>query len=173
MSQCAGGLHRPQRADDDDEPALVVADTGTGGAVAVAREALEGRARLEHRVEVADQQHPLAAPAAPRTGGMAGDQVTRAAGRGHVDPADVEAERLQFGAHHLGNRTYAGEVERARVLVDQPLEQCLTARGVGGDRGLQPLGREPVGGDGGAGEQQGGGEKGGTHDLYPNGNTLR
>ena len=44
--------------------------------------ALERRIGLEHRVEMRDQQQPLAVPAA----GVPGDEMAGAAGRRHVDP---------------------------------------------------------------------------------------
>jgi hypothetical protein len=39
-----------------------------------------------------------------------------------------EAERLELGAHHLADRLDAGEVQRAAVLVDQPLSSIASVR---------------------------------------------
>ena len=108
-----------KRRDDHRIAALAVADARAGGAVAVPREALERRIRLEHRVEMADQQQALALPAAA----VGGDDMAGAAGLAHVDPAHLEAERLELGPHHLADRGDAREVERAAVLIDRPLEQ--------------------------------------------------
>ena len=83
-----------------------------------------GRIGLEHRVEMADQEHPLA-PAAALVGG---DDMAGAAGLGHRDPSHLEAERLELGAHHPADRLDSGEVQRAAVLVHQPLEQTEVSR---------------------------------------------
>ncbi len=70
-------------------------------------EALERAVGLEHRVEMADQEDVAAAAA------MGGDDMAGAAGLAHVDPAHLEAERLELGAHHLADR--ARRPSRLRV----------------------------------------------------------
>ncbi len=141
----SGRVHGAERGDDDDEPAFVVADAGAGGAVAGALEALERAVGLEHGVEMADQED-VAAGAAAGSDDMAG-----AAGLAHVDPSDLEAERLELGAHHLANRSHAREVQRAAVHVHQPLEQGNVAVRLAVDGGgHRPLlaGEARLGGDG-------------------------
>ena len=93
---------------------------------------------------MADEQHPLAAAAAF----VAGDDVAGAVDFRHRHPADVEAERLQLGAHHPADRLDAGEVPRAAILVHQPLEQSDAALllGVDGRGDLLLGGREVRGG---------------------------
>lgn len=135
IAQGAGGMHGAQCSDDDHHAALVVGDAGTGRAFAVADEALERRIRLEHGVQVADHQDPLAA-SVTRVGG---DQVAGASGSAHVDPLHVEAQRLQLRAHHSADRGDPGNVERARVLVDQLLQQGDRMWLVGVDGGTHPL----------------------------------
>ena len=87
-------LHRAQRRDDHRDPALVVARARAVGPVAVADPVLERRIRLEHRIEVGDQEQPLALSAPD----MARDQVPGAVRRAHVDPLGGEAERRNSGA---------------------------------------------------------------------------
>jgi hypothetical protein len=82
-----------------------------------ALEPLERAVSLEHRVDVADEQH--LGPAA----GPLGDEVPGAAEGGAVDPAGGEAEGCQLRRHEVGDRADAGEVHRAAVDVDQPFEQ--------------------------------------------------
>src|SRR6185503_16015373 len=90
--QRARRLHRAQRGDDYRNPALVVARARPMGAVAVLLPALERRIGLEHRVEMGDQQQPLAALAAD----MPRDQVPGATRLLHVDPFGREAELLEL-----------------------------------------------------------------------------
>ena len=71
-------LHRAQRRDDDDHPALVVASAGAFAHIALADECLERRVGFEHRVEMADQQQALAV----RLAGVRRDQMARAPGVG-------------------------------------------------------------------------------------------
>ena len=62
-SSSARRLERPERLDDDDVPTLHVDDAGAArGRVAQPLEFLKRAARLEHRVEVSDQQKTRAAP---------------------------------------------------------------------------------------------------------------
>ena len=74
--------------------------------IAFAGPALERRIRLEHRVEMGDQQQPLAAPGCPMW------RATRwpgAAGRLHVDPFGLEAELLELGLDHPAHRLDPGK----------------------------------------------------------------
>lgn len=113
-------LHGAQRREHDDHAALVVTGAGPLGLVlAFADEALEWRIRLEYRVEMADQQQPLAFAVAL----VRGDDVARAAGLRHRDPLDVEAERFQLGPRHLAHLGHARKVERTAILVHEPFEQ--------------------------------------------------
>eukprot|EP01136_Pigoraptor_vietnamica_P030912 Opistho-1_new@90773 len=143
-------LHRAQRGDDHHDPALVVANAGAAGTIAGANEFLEGRFRLEHRVKVADQQQPLAFAVTH----MGRDQMPGTTGFLHVDPLDLEAERLQLCADHLRDLGHAIDVERARVLVDQFFEQGDVALGLGLD-GCRHLLFDAALRGGGKGEDQG------------------
>ena len=119
-----------KRRDDDDEAAFVVADAGAGGAVALARSkrwnGLSGSNTVS-RWPIRRTLRP-----GPR---MGGDEMAGAAGLGHVDPAHLEAERLELGAHHLADCGHAVEVQGAAVRVHQPLEQGDGAIGLAVDRG--------------------------------------
>jgi hypothetical protein len=101
----------PQRRDDDDEAALVVADAGAGGAVAVAAEALERRIRLEHGVEMADQQDALAPPVAP----VRRDDVACALRRRHVHPAHLPLEQRDRARLLLRDHLRHPPLRRARL----------------------------------------------------------
>ncbi len=146
--QGAGRLHGAKGGDHDGHAALVVADSGAFGGVRVlAGETLEGAVRLEHRVEMADEKHPLAAAAAL----VDGDDVAGPARLRHRHPADREAERLELGPNHLAHRLDSGEVQRAAILVHQPLEQGDRAilLGLDGSDDLLLGGAELRGGGGG------------------------
>ena len=56
---------------------------------------------------MADQQQPFATAIAL----VRGDDVAGAAGGTHVDPLDLETERLQLGAEHLAHPGHALEVQ--------------------------------------------------------------
>ena len=64
---------------------------------------------------MADQQHVVPRP------GMGGDQVTGAAGFGHVDPTHGKAQRLQLGRNEGSDSMHARQVQRPAVLVPQSL----------------------------------------------------
>jgi hypothetical protein len=127
---------------------------------AVALEALEGVVGLEDGVEVADQQDVAARTL------MGGDQVSGAAGFGHVDPADLKAQRLQLGPDHVADGPHPLEVQGAAVLVHHPLQQGDVAVMLGDDRphhrlfgGVDDRRKGRLGGGGaGQGEEQQGGE---------------
>jgi hypothetical protein len=147
-------------------PPLQSPSARADGAIALAGEALEGRIRLEHRVEMAAQEDALAASVAA----MDRDEMAGPARLAHVHPAHLEAQRLQLGAHHLARRAHAGEVERAAVLVHQSLEQREIAIGIAPDRlDDTPLGGRERGLAGNGG--RGGGEKG-ERGEYLHGPTL-
>ncbi len=111
----------------------------------------KGELRFEHRVDMRDQQHPLAAAIAL----MGSDEMPGALGFGQVEPLHFEAERLKFGTQHVAHRADPGEVQRAAILVHHPLEQSEHALRIGIDRrGDLPLGAAELGGGG-----QGGGER--------------
>ena len=156
----SGRLHRAKRGDDHDEPAFVVADAGPGGAVAPALEALERAVRLEHGVEMADQQHVAPRPLAGR------DEMAGAAGCAHVGPADVEAERLQLGADQRPDLRDPGEVQSAAVHVHQPFEQRHMPVRLGLDRLRHPALLGAQLGGGGGGDGQSGQEENEAHGLH-------
>ena len=115
----AGGLERLERGDDDDVAPLHVDDARPlrGLVVDPLRNVWNGLSRLEHRVEVADEDD--ARPAA----GMVGDQVPGALERRAVHPRRLEAERVELLAEEIADGAHAGEVVRAAVDVDGLLEQ--------------------------------------------------
>src|SRR3546814_19488007 len=87
-------------------------------ALPISGESLKGRVRLEHRVEMADEKHALALPAAL----VGGDDMAGTSGLAPVDPLDVEAERLQPRPHRLSDRFDAGTVHRTAILIPQPIQ---------------------------------------------------
>lgn len=111
-------LHRPERGNHHRHSALVVPGARADPVIALPLPALERAVWFEHRVEVADQQHPLAlaVPLVRR------DDMTGPAGRLHVDPLHFEAQRFQLGPEHLANPGHALDIERAAILVDPFLE---------------------------------------------------
>src|SRR3546814_12375990 len=90
--QGAGFLHRPRRRDDDGNAALVVADAGADGAPAFPGESLKGRVRLEHRVEMADEENALALPAA--LGGCDEERESVSEGRSGAVRVDLGGRRI-------------------------------------------------------------------------------
>ena len=111
-------LHGPHRRDDHHHTALVVADAGAGRPRALADKGLKRALHLEHRVQMPDQQD-----VAPPTC-MRGDQMAGPPGLAHVDPADLEPQRLQLGPDHVADDLHPGRVQRPAVLVHQPLQQA-------------------------------------------------
>jgi len=73
---------------------------------------------------MADQQQALGAALA----GMTSHDMARAPRRLHVDPLDLEPQRLELGAQHLTDRGNAGEVQRPAVLIDPFFEHRERAR---------------------------------------------
>lgn len=116
--QRSGGVHGAERGDHHRHPALVVAGAGADAFIAAPFPALEGAVRLEHRVEMADEEQALAAAIAL----VRGDDMPGTAGFAHVDPLDLETEWLQLGPKHLGNPGHAPKVQRTAVLVDPLLQ---------------------------------------------------
>lgn len=157
LSERSGALHRAQRGDDHRDPAFVVAGSRTLTLVSAAGPALERRVRLEHRVEVGDQQHALAAPIPL----VRRDEVAGAADPLEVDPLDLEAQRLELRLHHLRDGFDARDVQRAAVLVHPAPEQVERALLLGIDGLDHPLlpRAEPRGGRGGEEESKGGEER--------------
>ena len=151
-------MKRAQRREHDDVAALHVVGAGAGRAIALPAPALERARRLEHRVEMADQQNMArrvaAVSAAKRAVG--GDEMAGAAGLGHVDPAHLHPDRLEFGAQKLGIGADAVAIQSPAILVHQPFEQGDVAIGLAGyGRGHGPLLRREAGlGGDGEGEQQ-------------------
>ena len=115
----AGLVQRLERLDDDDVAALHVGDARAARDIAVAFEGLERAVLLEDRVQMTDQEEPLAARAHPL-----GDEVAGPLERErHRHPPHVEAQRFQLGGEEVGDGAYAARVHRAAVDVDQALEQ--------------------------------------------------
>ena len=134
--QCPRGLHRTQRRDHHHVAALVVADPGPAHVRRIEHHVfLKRRIGLEHRVEVPDQQQPLA----PRGTAMDRDQVARAPGLRHRDPAHGKAQRLELGPQHLIHRAHPGRIARPAVLIDHPLKQRERASLFGIDRSEHDL----------------------------------
>ena len=107
--QRAGGLQRPQRLHHDDVAALHVQHTGPlrrGRAEPL--ELLERAVRLEHGVEVTDQQHA-------RTGaGMVRHEMAGPLERRAVDPAGLEPERLELRREQPADLAHAVQVHACR-----------------------------------------------------------
>jgi hypothetical protein len=68
-----------------------------------------------------------------------GDQVPGALGLGRRQPLDPEAQRLELGPHHPPDRLHARKIQRAAILVHQPLEQADMAVELAVDGGRHPL----------------------------------
>jgi len=111
-------LQRSERGQRDHQPALHVGRSRTAHGLRVdALEALERMVRLEHGIEVADQQHVAAAAR------MLGDEMAGAPERRAIFPAHLEAERLEARPQDVGDPAHAGEIHRAAVDVDDLFEQ--------------------------------------------------
>src|SRR5262249_31358946 len=98
-------------------------------------EFLEWAVLLEHGVEMGDEQHALAL--ARRMPGTLGDEVAGATETAAVDPAGLEAERLELRTQDVRHCAYAGEVHRAAIDVDdlfhRPHRGCLPGLPVSDD----------------------------------------
>ena len=110
---------------DDDVTALHVHDPGPLRPVALPIETLKRTARLEHRVEVTDEQQPRP------TSVSASDEVTRAIPRRTVDPLRLEPQSVELLAEEHAHLAHSVEVHGAAVDVHRPLEQV---DGFGGPR---------------------------------------
>ena len=123
-------LERSQRFDDDDVPALHVDDAGTARRrVAQPLELLERTARLEHRIEVPDQQDPRTRPFR---------SATRCPARLKPAPSThfvVKPNASSSRPKRIADLTDAGEVHRPAVDVDDALEQRERLRVALVDRG--------------------------------------
>jgi hypothetical protein len=94
-------------------------------------------AGLEHGVEVAQQQQALAFARCARAGGQ---QVAGTAHRRrHVDPAGLEAERIEMSAEQLPNLAHAFRVHRAAVDQHALPEQVQRLRRMRPDFGHDAL----------------------------------
>jgi hypothetical protein len=107
-----------QRRDHHRHAALVVARPRTDPAVAPPLPALEGMVRFEHSIEMADQEHALA----PAVALVGRDDVAGAPGAFHVDPVDLEAQRLKLRTEHPPDRFDARRVQAPAVLVHPGLK---------------------------------------------------
>ena len=151
----SGGFHRPKRGHHHRHAALVVARARPLAVIAFPGPALEGTVGFVDRVEVTDEEEPLGAPPSFVTR----NDVARAARRLHVDPFDLEAQRLQLGAEHLADLRHALDVERTAVLVDPFLEhgeRPILLRIDGRDHSSLRTGQLGAGGNGSDGERKGG-----------------
>ena len=145
-------MHRPQRRDHRHIAALVVGDPGAASVVGIdALEFEKPRVGLEHGVEVADQQQPLA----PRLAFSGGDQMPGATDRVLRHPAHRKAQRGELGRENVVHRLDPRQVPRPAVLVHRLFEQRQGARLLGIDRGNH----RSLGGGGRSGKRRGGKER--------------
>ena len=107
-----------ERLQHHDVAALHVGHAGPVRGVPLPLEPLEGALRLEHGIQVPDQQQAL-----PLFARVFGEQVARPAHGGPVDPPGRKAEDVQLAAEDIPHPPHAGEVQRTAVLVDDALEQ--------------------------------------------------
>ena len=114
----AGRAERLERLDDDDVAALHVDDAWPARLpVAQPLELLERTVGLEHRVEMADQEHPAARPRALR------HEMPRALEWSAVHPPGREPQRFELGREQLSDFAHAGMVPGPAVDVHGALEQ--------------------------------------------------
>ena len=114
VPQGAGRVQRAQGLERDQVPALHVRDAAAVRAQGVPPEALA----LQHRVEVADQQQPLAARAA-----VLGHEVPAAVDVRLIHPARLEPERRQLLRVDLPDGPDARVVLRGARSVHRACEQ--------------------------------------------------
>jgi hypothetical protein len=121
-------LQRCERRKRDHESALHVGRSRTAHGLRIdALEALERMIRLEHGIEMADQQH------VPAAAWMLGDQVPGASERGAIFPAHLEPERFEARPQHIRDTAHAREIHRAAVDIDDLFQQCDRAALLGLD----------------------------------------
>jgi len=119
LVQHTGFLERLERVEHYDIAALHVDHPGTArGCVTQLLVFLERARWLEHRIEVTNQKQSRPAAIALR------DQVTCASPCRTVHPPHLEADCLELDPENLCHLANAGEIHRAAVHVDEPLEQC-------------------------------------------------
>ena len=157
LVQHAHGPERAQCLDHDDVAALHVGHALAAHAVALALPQRHRAAFFEHRVQVAEQQQAFALTALQRR-----HQVARTLhGRRHVDPAGVEAQRVQLRPVDVADGAHAFRVQGAAVDAHRFLQQ-IQRRGRalldGGDDALFGLGELRMRR---TGQQEGGGDGGG------------
>ena len=131
--ECAGRVQRLQRLQHDDRPALHVGRPGAVGARAVAAEALAG----QHRVEVAEQQQPLAAACrrSPRRGARpASSPAGNSTQRVRKPMARSSAAKASPTARTPA--TFSVGLSMSTTRCKQRLRRGLAFRGVARDRAL-------------------------------------
>ena len=113
-----GVLQRSQRVKENDVAALHVDDARAArGRVVQPLELLKRTARLEHRIEVADEQYLW--PGAR----MLGDEWPARWNAAPSTQRVVNPSASNCGAQHVAHLPHAGEVHRAAVDVHDSLEQ--------------------------------------------------
>jgi hypothetical protein len=127
--QLTGGVKCLQRLNDDDVAAFHVDDARPARRACVdALELLEGTVRLEHGVEMSDEQNP-------RSGSrMIGDEMSAAFDLVLIHPLRLESESVELGAKDRPHLPHTRKVVRAAVDVDDALEQRETFIVVSVDR---------------------------------------
>jgi hypothetical protein len=122
----AGLVQRPQREQDRDVAALHVGHPGSASRIGPdPLESLERTVRLEHGVEVSDEEH------APATHALSlGEEVRATLHLSHVCQQDVEAQGLEPRSHQLGHRPHTDGVQRPTVDVHCALEEIHRSIGV-------------------------------------------
>ena len=120
--QGAGGMQGLERVDDDHVPALHVDDAGPArfGGARSARIAGTG-VRVEHGVQMTDEQHVRAAP------GMFRDQVPGPFERGAVHPACAEPERVELRPEPVADRAHAGQVRVPLLMLTTASSRATAA----------------------------------------------
>ena len=116
--QLSRGMKGLEGLDDDDVAALHVDDPRPARGMRVeALELLERAIRLEHRVEMSDQQNP-------RSGsGMIRDEMAAALDLALIDPERLEADGVQLRAKDPAHLPHTGGVMSTTVDIDDALEQ--------------------------------------------------
>ena len=102
LGQCLEGIYH------DDVAAFHILDAGTFRGVALALECLECIIRLEHGIEMTDEQETLSGARF-----LAAEQVSRPVRLAHVDPLRVEPHCVEFTLHDGADLAHAVMVHRA------------------------------------------------------------